>query len=264
MSTEEASVESIPIETPELSLEVSSDEDLAPEDEQSLEADLEGEARTEDEPEDEEGSEDKKVSAQPDTPITSSALIESVPLRAALLEALLVASSEPLAARKLAEVIELETSQVKEGLEFLQTRTAEEDRGYFVVEVAGKWQIRTKPLFSAAVRRLKAAKPKRLSPAALETLAVVAYRQPIVRSDIEQIRGVDSAPTLKTLLDRGLIKIAGHQSTVGQPALYGTTEEFLKVFGLNKLPDLPSLRELKELAREPGELEIDEQSGASA
>jgi segregation and condensation protein B len=103
-----------------------------------------------------------------------------------------------------------------------------------------------------------------LSAAALETLAIVAYRQPIVRSDVEKIRGVDCTPTIKTLLERGLIKILGHQASVGQPALYGTTEEFLKLFGLNSLSELPTLRDLQELERDPGESEeVDEEPASS-
>ena len=93
-----------------------------------------------------------------------------------------------------------------------------------------------------------------MSGPALETLAVIAYRQPIVRSDMEKIRGVDVTPTLKTLLDRRLIRIVGHQETVGQPALYGTTDDFLKVFGLSSLSQLPTLRDLKELDSDPGEI----------
>ncbi len=81
----------------------------------------------------------------------------------------------------------------------------------------------------------------------METLAIVAYRQPIVRSDVEKIRGVDATPTLKTLIDRGFIKIVGHQETIGQPALYGTTQQFLEVFGLSSLAELPTLRDLQQL-----------------
>ena len=120
--------------------------------------------------------------------------------------------------------------------------------------MAGGYQYRTCQRFSEYLRALKAERPRRLTGAALETLAIVAYRQPIVKSDIEKLRGVDAAPTIKTLLDRGLIRIVGHTSTVGQPALYGTTDEFLKVFGMASLSELPSQRDLKEL-NDPGESE---------
>jgi segregation and condensation protein B len=98
-----------------------------------------------------------------------------------------------------------------------------------------------------------AVRPRRLSQAALETLAVVAYQQPVVKSEIDKIRGVDVAPTLKTLIDRNLVKILGYQASVGQPALYGTTENFLQVFGLPSLSSLPAIQDLKALIKEPGE-----------
>jgi segregation and condensation protein B len=99
-----------------------------------------------------------------------------------------------------------------------------------------------------------AVKPRKLSQAALETLSVVAYQQPIVKSEIDKIRGVDVAPTLKTLLERKIIKIIGYQASVGQPSLYGTTDDFLRIFGLSSLAELPALRDLRALAAEPGEV----------
>ena len=170
-----------------------------------------------------------------------------------LLEALLFVHSEPLSLRRLAELSALPLERVKEIFEILVKRYQQEVYGFELCEVAGKVQLRTKSLYSRYVRVLTAAKPKRLSAAALETLAIVAYQQPIVKSEIEKIRGVDTSPTLKTLLEKRLIKIVGHQATVGQPALYATTEDFLKVFGLNGLPDLPSLREIAKVDGDPGE-----------
>jgi segregation and condensation protein B len=108
-------------------------------------------------------------------------------------------------------------------------------------------------MYAEYVRNLIAVKPRKLSQAALETLAVIAYQQPVVKSEVDKIRGVDVAPTIKTLLERKLVKILGYQATVGQPALYGTTEDFLSIFGLTSLAELPSLRDLKALAKEPGE-----------
>jgi segregation and condensation protein B len=98
-----------------------------------------------------------------------------------------------------------------------------------------------------------AVKPRKLSQAALETLAVIAYQQPVVKSEVDKIRGVDVAPTIKTLLERKLVKIIGYQASVGQPALYGTTEDFLQIFGLSSLSALPAMRDLKSLVKEPGE-----------
>ena len=114
-------------------------------------------------------------------------------------------------------------------------------------------QLRTKAIYAEYVRNLIAVKPRKLSQAALETLAVIAYQQPVVKSEVDKIRGVDVAPTIKTLLERKLVKILGYQASVGQPALYGTTEDFLSIFGLTSLSELPSLRDLKALVKEPGE-----------
>lgn len=172
---------------------------------------------------------------------------------AALVEALLFASGEPLAAEKICEVARCDEAALGAAIAGIEARLKAETSGFMVVQVAGKYQLRTKPQFADFIRELRASRPRRLSQPALETLAIVAYRQPIVKSDIEKIRGVDVTPTLKTLLDRNIIKIVGRQPSVGQPALYGTTEEFLKLFGLNSLGELPTLRDIKELEREPGE-----------
>ncbi len=175
----------------------------------------------------------------------------------ALVEALLFASGEPLPPEKICEVARCDEAALASALAGIEERLKAETSGFSLVHVAGKYQLRTKPQFADFIRELRASRPRRLSQPALETLAIVAYRQPIVKSDIEKIRGVDVSPTLKTLLDRNIIKIVGRQPTVGQPALYGTTEEFLKLFGLNSLGELPTLRDIKELDREPGESEDD-------
>jgi segregation and condensation protein B len=146
--------------------------------------------------------------------------------------------------------------------EALKTAYAEDSRGLELVLVAQKLQLRTKALYAEHVRQLIAVKPRKLSQAALETLAVIAYQQPVVKSEVDKIRGVDVAPTIKTLLERKLIKILGYQASVGQPALYGTTEDFLSIFGLNTLSELPSLRDLKALVKEPGEA-LESQDDAS-
>ncbi len=173
----------------------------------------------------------------------------------ALIEALIFANGEPIAREVLMQVLNVDAESLTRSLDTLKQKFSASDFGFELVEVAQKFQFRTKSVFSEALKRLKESKPRRLSPAALETLAIVAYRQPIVKSDIEKIRGVDVTPTLKTLLERDLVKIVGHQATVGQPALYGTTEEFLKLFGLASLGQLPTLRDLKEIEVDPGETE---------
>lgn len=183
--------------------------------------------------------------------------------REALVEALIFAHGEPISRELLSEITGLGMDEVAQLLEAIRNRYAETGSGVEVAEVGGRLQFRTRQRFAPFLRQLRAQRPRRLTPAALETLAIVAYRQPIVKSDIEKLRGVDATPTLKTLLERGLIRIVGHQSSVGSPALYGTTEEFLKIFGLNALSDLPTLRDLKDLD-DPGEIEESAQEGVEA
>ena len=170
-----------------------------------------------------------------------------------LLEALLLASGDPLPIDRVEELLGCSKADVLSLAETLKQAYAEDKRGLELVTVSSKLQLRTKALYAEYVRNLIAVKPRKLSQAALETLAVIAYQQPVVKSEIDKIRGVDVAPTLKTLLERSLIKILGYQATVGQPALYGTTEDFLSIFGLTSLAELPSLRDLKALIKEPGE-----------
>jgi segregation and condensation protein B len=173
--------------------------------------------------------------------------------QAALLEALLLAHGDPIGLQRLQEIFHCTKAELLVIVDRVEKSCSEASRGIEVVVVAGKLQLRTKAEYAEFVRALMAVKPRRLSQAALETLSVVAYRQPIVKSEIDKIRGVDVAPTIKTLIDRKLIKILGYQASVGQPALYGTTDEFLQVFGLGGLAELPALRDLKALAKEPGE-----------
>ncbi len=170
-----------------------------------------------------------------------------------LVESLLFAYGEPLSAQRIAEIAHVDQDVIESILFELVEQSKAPECGVELVRVADKYQYRTKSRFASAIRVLKAGKPRRLSGAALETLAIVAYRQPVVKSDVEKIRGVDVSPTLKTLIERNFVRIVGHQQTVGQPALYGTTDEFLKIFGLNSLAELPSLRDLAEFEFEPGE-----------
>ncbi len=170
-----------------------------------------------------------------------------------LLEALLLAHGDPISLGRLQEVFQCTKAELLTVIERLERCLAEGSRGIEVVVVAEKLQLRTKAAYAEFVRGLMEVKPRRLSQAALETLAVIAYRQPVVKSEIDKIRGVDVAPTIKTLIERNLVKILGYQASVGQPALYGTTDEFLQVFGLGGLAELPALRDLKALAKEPGE-----------
>ena len=116
------------------------------------------------------------------------------------------------------------------------------------MQVAGGYQFRSRPEFADYIRRLKKVKPARFSPSALETLAIVAYRQPVTRGEVEYLRGVDSGGILKSLLDKKLIKIIGKKDIPGKPLIYGTTREFMETFNLKDLASLPTLREIEELA----------------
>ena len=181
-----------------------------------------------------------------------------------LLEALLLASGDPLPISRIEELLGCTKDDVLALAESLKQSYANETRGLELVNVSSKLQLRTKALYAEYVRNIIAVKPRKLSQAALETLAVIAYQQPVVKSEVDKIRGVDVAPTIKTLMERKLIKILGYQASVGQPALYGTTEDFLSIFGLTSLAELPSLRDLKALVKEPGEaLEVAENGEAS-
>jgi segregation and condensation protein B len=185
----------------------------------------------------------------------------------ALLEALLLASGDPLSIARIQDVMGLTKGEVLARADKLQAALAGAEHGIELIVVAEKLQLRTKAAFAEHVRQLMAVKPRKLSQAALETLAVIAYQQPVVKSEIDKIRGVDVAPTLKTLLERKLVKIIGYQASVGQPSLYGTTEDFLQVFGLASLSSLPALQDLKALVKEPGEAggaEDEEQSDTAA
>jgi len=121
------------------------------------------------------------------------------------------------------------------------------DRGFLLTEVAEGFQFRTRPEHSAWIKKLKKVKTTALSQPALETLAIVAYRQPVVRMDIEKVRGVDSGGVLHTLLEKKLIKIIGKKDVPGKPLVYGTSRKFLEVFGLKDLSELPTLKDLEGL-----------------
>ena len=128
---------------------------------------------------------------------------------------------------------------------------------FYLHEVAGGYQVRTRPEYTPWIKRLIQPRPFRLSKAALETLATVAYKQPIIRSDVEQVRGVDCGGVLKVLLERGLIRVLGRKEIPGRPLIYGTTKRFLEVFDLKTLKDLPTPKEIEELGNAPLETEME-------
>jgi len=170
-----------------------------------------------------------------------------------VVEALVLASPEPLTAARIAQIApECTPALAREIVGELNARYEEHDSSFEIWEVAGGYQVRTKAEFSGYLQQLQKQRPLRLSRAALETLAIVAYKQPATRAEVEHVRGVDVGATLKSLMDRGLVKITGHKEVPGRPMIYGTTRRFLETFGLDSLKALPELRELEELVRERG------------
>lgn len=174
----------------------------------------------------------------------------------AVLEALLVASPEPLTVARAREALGEEAPEpaaVRAALEELAAEYDSAGRGFELREVAGGFQLYTRREHAEWVRRLLARdRAERLSRAALETLAVIAYKQPIPRAEIERIRGVNVDGVLKTLLERGLIRVMGRMDAVGRPLLYGTTDEFLRHFGLRNLSELPKIEEFAVAREEAG------------
>lgn len=171
-----------------------------------------------------------------------------------LLESILFVADKPLAEEAIRRNTGLELAVIREQLSALRARYCEECCGIVLHEVAGGWQFRTSPESAEAIRRFLKVKPQRLTRAALETLAIVAYRQPVTRPEIEDIRAVDSGAVLKALLERRLIKILGKREEAGRPLIYGTTREFLEFFNLRDLGSLPTLREFQELTKESEEV----------
>lgn len=165
-----------------------------------------------------------------------------------LLEALVFASDKPMKSGELARLASAPTRQVKDAMAELKAEYA--TRGIVLDEVAGGWLFRTSAQYAPFVRELAGGRPVKLSRAQLETLAIAAYRQPITRPEIDEIRGVDSGATLKLLLERDLVRILGKKDEPGRPLLYGTTTHFLEFFNLKSLKDLPTLREFTELSDE--------------
>ena len=166
-----------------------------------------------------------------------------------IVEALILGSAEPISAARIADIVPFCTPALAvELVAELNAEYREQYRAFEIAEVAGGWQLRTLPEFAVYLQQTLQNRPTRLSQAALETLAVIAYRQPVTRAEVEHVRGVDTGALLRSLIERKLVRIAGHRDVPGRPMLYATTRRFLEVFELARLEDLPSLRDLNELA----------------
>lgn len=167
-----------------------------------------------------------------------------------VVEALLFLAERPLGVEEIQRTTGLEAQRIRKALEELAGHFREGVSGVVLHEVAGGWQFRTSPDVVDYARRFLRVKPQRLTRAALETLAIVAYRQPVTRPEVEEIRGVDCGAVMKALLERRLIRILGKKEEPGRPILYGTSKEFLEFFALKDLASLPTLREFHELSEE--------------
>jgi segregation and condensation protein B len=172
-----------------------------------------------------------------------------------IVEALFFVSGDPLSVDRLSDVIKgVDKKRLLVVIEALQAEYDQANRGIRLAEVAGGYQLVTRPEMAPWIKEMeKIRTASRLSRPGLETLAIVAYKQPVTRGEIEMVRGVDAAGVLKTLMERKLIKIVGRKEAPGRPMMYGTTRQFLEYFGLANLSGLPTLKEFSEVAEATGE-----------
>lgn len=181
----------------------------------------------------------------------------------ALVEGLLFIADGPLSIERLLSLLsEFEKSEIQSALDELRRECSQNGRGLLLAEVAGGYQFRTRPEHAAVMRRMHRSRSTKFSQSALESLAIVAYRQPVTRAEVEYLRGVDCGGVIKTLLEKKLIRILGKKDVPGRPLVYGTTRDFLETFNLKNLTSLPTLRELQDLAdipmfEEQGELPLE-------
>ena len=164
-----------------------------------------------------------------------------------IIESLLFVADEPLSIDRFKNIIgQVQTNEIRQALEELGVDYEARQGGFYLNQVAGGYQIRTRSEYMQWIKRLLQPKPLRLSKAALETLAIIAYKQPVIRSDVEHIRGVDCGGVLRVLLERKFIRVLGRREIAGRPLIYATTKRFLEVFDLKNLKDLPTPKEIEE------------------
>ncbi len=189
--------------------------------------------------------EDEQASREDGAPLEPEAE-EETPTIESVIEAVLFASDEPLTDSRLASIVETTAKQVRDCIESLNARYAQNHNAFRIEHIAGGNQMLTMSVYNNWLKKtLRARSDNKLSPAAMETLAIIAYKQPVIRADIEAIRGVAVGEVIRSLMYKGLVKIVGRAEILGRPMLYGTTKKFLEVFGLNSLKDLPKAEELK-------------------
>ncbi len=206
--------------------------------EPSLDEELEIIEDEQEQPESEAIADEPAVKSEPDD--GPAPTIESV------VEAVLFASDEPLTMTRLISIVETTTKQVKDAIDALNEKYLANNSAFRIEQIAGGYQMLTLSKYNVWLKKMvRARSDSKLSPAALETLAIIAYKQPLIRADLEAIRGVAAGEMIRSLMYKGLVKIVGRAEVLGRPMLYGTTKKFLEVFGLNSLKDLPKIEELK-------------------
>ncbi|MCK8816572.1 SMC-Scp complex subunit ScpB [Natroniella sulfidigena] len=169
----------------------------------------------------------------------------------AAIEALLFMATEPLQIKEIKKVLTVDRAEIKESLEKIKLEYAQQDKGIELVKINRGYQLQTKAEYSSIIKDFHQPEvTKTLSQAALETLAIVAYKQPVTRAEVEDIRGVNVEKALKTLQKRGLIAEQGRKDVIGKPIIYGTTNQFLEYLGLESLDDLPEPKEFAKLNNE--------------
>ena len=195
------------------------------------------------EEEETEPAEEPEPADQPDLPQQDR---DVEPTVESVVEAVLFASDEPLSAARLANIVETDTKQVREQIKNLNEKYRANNNAFRIEQIAGGFQMLTLSPYNHWLKKLlRVRSDNKLSAAAMETLAIIAYKQPVIRADIEVIRGVAAGEVIRSLAYKGLVKIVGRAEILGRPMLYGTTKKFLEVFGLNTLKDLPKVEELK-------------------
>ena len=165
-----------------------------------------------------------------------------------IIESLIFTAESALSTDRICELLnEFERAEIKSALTEMVAYYQERAGGFDLVEVAGGWQFRTRPAFHSYITRHIKTRTAKFSHSALETLAIIAYRQPITRAEVEHLRGVDCGGVLKSLLEKHLVRILGKKDIPGRPLIYGTSKEFLEIFGLKDLKSLPTLKEIQAL-----------------
>ena len=195
-----------------------------------------------DEPAETKATDETEVTDEDEPEVTE----EQPPTVESVVEAILFATDEPLTDGRLSSIVETTAKQVRDCIAALNEKYAQNRNAFRIEQIAGGYQMLTLSTYNSWLRKmLRVRSDNKLSPAAMETLAIIAYKQPVIRVDIEAIRGVAVGEVIRSLMYKGLVKIVGRAEILGRPMLYGTTKKFLEVFGLNTLKDLPKVEELK-------------------